>query len=109
MVIYIIKKFLGKRPFTDGNQYSTENQLQASAAGSQPAFSKAAGVEVTAVPKEQHQIKVRNGEILKVLCLRKKQTNLYLLRPYYMPVSVLYIWEQKEPDPKELDIINLET
>lgn len=105
----IIKKFLEKGPFIDENQHSTErlwNLLQSVAAGSHSAFSKAAGVGVIAILREHHQIKVRNGEIINVLRVRKRKPIFIYLDPITCPSPC---WEQKESGPKELKIIKLET
>lgn len=105
----IIKKFLEKRPFIDENQHSIErlwNLLQSGAAGSHSAFSKAAGVGVIAILREHHQIKVRNGEIIKVLRVRKHKRIFIYLDPITCPSPC---WEQKESGPKELKLIKLET
>ena len=110
----IIKKFLEKGPFIDENQYSIErlwNLLRSAAAGSHSAFSKAAGVWVIAILREHHQIKVRNGEIINVLRVRKHKPIFIYLDPITCPSPcyMLYRWEQKESGPKELKIIKLET
>lgn len=105
----IIKKFLEKGPFIDENQYSIEklwNLLWSAAAGSHSAFSKAAGVGVIAILREHHQIKVRNGDLINVLRVRKHKPIFIYLDPITCPSPC---WEQKESGPKELKIIKLET